>query len=241
MTATGGPRGRFITFEGGEGAGKSTQCTRLAATLAEHGIAAIVTREPGGSPKGEAIRALLLEGSARHFGPGAEALLFSAARIDHLDRTIRPALAAGQWVICDRFADSTRAYQGALGKVEKRLIDALERVVVGTTRPDLTIILDLPPEEGLARAKRRAGQIGAADRFETETLEFHEAVRQAFLDIRAREPVRCALIDATAPPDEVAARIWSTVKLRLPDKSRLPHRARRPAGRSGVSASMLEE
>lgn len=231
MPLNGAGRGRFITFEGGEGAGKSTQCARLAARLNAAGIETVQTREPGGSPKAEAIRALLLKGAIEPHGPAAEALMFAAARIDHLDSLIGPALAAERWVICDRFADSTRAYQGALGGISSHLIDALEAVTLGATRPDLTLILDLPVEDGLARAGARAGQGAAADRFEKESLSFHRAVRAAFLDIAGREPVRCAVIDAGQPSDTVAERVWSAVRLRLLENVAFPHRAgrRQPA------------
>ncbi|HVL71884.1 MAG TPA: dTMP kinase, partial [Beijerinckiaceae bacterium] len=148
-------QGRFITFEGGEGAGKSTQIARLARRLTERGLDVVVTREPGGSERAERIRSTVLQGAAKALGPFAEALMFSAARRDHLDKTIRPALARGAVVLCDRFSDSTRAYQGADGGAEPGLIDALERVVVEETRPDLTLVLDLPAQEGLARAARR--------------------------------------------------------------------------------------
>ena len=227
MPVNGAGRGRFVTFEGGEGAGKSTHCARLAERLNAAGIATALTREPGGSPKAEAIRALLLEGAVKPQGPAAEALMFAAARIDHLDSLIRPALSAGRWVICDRFADSTRAYQGALGGVPPRLIDALEAVALGPTRPDLTIVLSLPVEEGLSRAGKRAGPGAAVDRFEGEALAFHRAVLAAFLDIAAREPVRCAVLDASLPADYVAERVWATVKLRLMENGAFPHRARR--------------
>ncbi|MGU3663014.1 dTMP kinase [Methylobacterium sp. A49B] len=218
-------RGAFITFEGGEGAGKSTQVARLAATLrARSGRGVCVTREPGGSPRAEEIRAALLDGVAKPYGPFAEALLFSAARIDHLDRLIRPALERGETVLCDRFIDSTRAYQGAAGGLEPGLIAALERVVVGPTRPVLTLILDLAPEAGLARAAARgAGQGGGngtgegADRFEAEALDFHVRLREAFLAIARAEPARCAVIDAARDPDSVEAAIRATVAARLPD------------------------
>jgi dTMP kinase len=214
-------RGAFITFEGGEGAGKSTQVARLAATLrARSGRGVCVTREPGGSPRAEEIRAALLDGVAKPYGPFAEALLFSAARIDHLDRLIRPALARGETVLCDRFIDSTRAYQGAAGGLEPGLVAALERVVVGPTRPVLTLILDLAPEAGLARAAARgAGQGGGkgADRFEAEALDFHVRLREAFLAIARAEPERCAVIDAARDPDSVEAAIRETVAARLPD------------------------
>ncbi|MBK9083100.1 MAG: dTMP kinase [Rhizobiales bacterium] len=209
-------RGRFVTFEGGEGTGKSTQARRLAERLrAERGVAVVVTREPGGSPKAEAIRKVLLSGRAEAFGPTGEALLFAAARIDHLDVTIRPALSRGEWVVCDRFADSTRAYQGVLGSLDPELIASLERVAVGKTRPDLTLVMDLPAEIGLARAEARRGR-EAADRFEREGLATHKALRRAFLDIAAREPERCAVIDAGMSPEAVAEAVWAAVEARLP-------------------------
>jgi dTMP kinase len=216
MSKTGKGRGSFITFEGGEGAGKSTQVQRLMARLDANGIKAMATREPGGSPRAEEIRAVILSGRARHLGPMAEALLFSAARADHLDHTIRPALARGVCVICDRFADSTRAYQGALGNVAPEVLSALERVVIGVTRPDLTLILDVPPELGLARAaERRAQRNEAADRFEAEDAAFHRKLRHAFRQIAEAEPERCVLVDASGGPDVVEAGIWSAVSSRL--------------------------
>lgn len=210
--------GAFITFEGGEGAGKSTQVARLAATLrARSGRPVCVTREPGGSPRAEEIRAALLGGVAKPYGPFAEALLFSAARIDHLDRLIRPALRRGEIVLCDRFIDSTRAYQGAAGGLDPAVIAALERVVVGPTRPDLTLILDLPPEAGLARAAGRGAGTGqGVDRFEAESLAFHTRLRDAFLAIARAEPQRCAVIDAGRDPDSVESAIRATVASRLP-------------------------
>ncbi|MDF2598643.1 MAG: thymidylate kinase [Methylobacterium brachiatum] len=211
-------QGAFITFEGGEGAGKSTQVARLAATLrARSGRTVCVTREPGGSPRAEEIRAALLGGVAKPYGPFAEALLFSAARIDHLDRLIRPALRRGEIVLCDRFIDSTRAYQGAAGGLDPAVIAALERVVVGPTRPDLTLILDLPPEDGLARAAGRGAGTGqGADRFEAESLAFHTRLREAFLAIARAEPQRCAVIDAARDPDSVESAIRAIVASRLP-------------------------
>ncbi|HLW93087.1 MAG TPA: dTMP kinase [Roseiarcus sp.] len=208
-------RGCFITFEGGEGVGKSTQAQLLAERLRDAGFTIVTTREPGGSPRAEALRRVILSGAAQPFGPSGEAILFSAARIDHIDKKIEPALAAGQWVICDRFADSTRAYQGAAGKLDKGLIDSLERVAVGDTKPDLTLILDMPIERSLARAAERRDPGAAPDRFEGESRGFHEALRQAFLDIAAAEPRRCVVIDADHPSDEVAKAIWATVRERL--------------------------
>lgn len=204
--------GAFITFEGGEGAGKSTQVERLAGFLRPRRTV-VVTREPGGTERAEEIRAAVLGGLARPYGPFAEALMFSAARIDHLDRLIRPALQAGHVVLCDRFMDSTRAYQGAAGGLEAGAVAALERVVVGTSRPDLTLVLDLDPETGLARARARSG---AADRFEAETLDFHARLRAAFRAIAEAEPGRCAVIDAGQDPDSVAAAIRAALAARLP-------------------------
>jgi dTMP kinase len=208
--------GRFITFEGGEGAGKSTQIERLLRRLGESGVEAIATREPGGSPKAERIRQSVLAGAAKPFGPLAEAILFAAARLDHLEETIRPALARGAYVLCDRFTDSTRAYQGALGNVAPEVIRALERATLGDTRPDLTIILDLPAEVGLARAAERRRVGGQkADRFELEASSFHEKLREAFLRIARDEPVRCVVVDADRDVDLVAADIWRIVTERL--------------------------
>ena len=207
-------KGRFITFEGGEGAGKSTQVERLLRRLEARGFKAVATREPGGSPRAERIRQSLLSGEAKRFGPLAEALMFSAARMDHLDNTIRPALERGAFVLCDRFADSTRAYQGALGAIDPALIEALERVVVGATKPDLTFVLDVPADTGLARASRRRRGEGA-DRFEAEDRAFHDGLRRAFLAIAEREPERCVVIDASRSPAAVENAIWTVVEGRL--------------------------
>jgi len=206
-------RGRFITFEGGEGAGKSTQVRRLSERLNALGIDVVATREPGGSPGAEIVRHLLLSGAAKPLGPLAEAALFAAARADHLDVTIRPSLDRGSWVISDRFSDSTRVYQGALGNVDPKLIAALESVTVGETKPDLTVVLDVPADEGLARATARSG--AAADRFESESLNFHRHLRDAFRDLALREPERCVLIDGRQDPDAVAEAIWQAVSSRL--------------------------
>jgi dTMP kinase len=224
-------RGRFITLEGGEGAGKSTQQRRLVERLAAAGIKAVATREPGGSPRAEEIREALLSGKVARLGPFAEALMFSAARADHLDATIRPALERGDWVVCDRFADSTRAYQGVQGKVDAALIRAMERVVVGPTRPDLTLVLDLPAEVGLARAAARRGLGEAGDRFEAEALEFHQGLRDAFLAIAADDKDRCVVVDAQGTPDAVAERIWKIVSGRLiGTTAQVKRRARAAAG-----------
>jgi dTMP kinase len=220
-------RGRFITFEGGEGAGKSTQVERLVSRLEERGIDVVATREPGGSPKAEALRDVLLSGGAARFGAAGEAILFSAARIDHVDNTIAPALARGAWVVSDRFADSTRAYQGTLGKLDSGFIRELERIAVANARPHLTIFLDIPSEAGLLRvSRRRNGE--PADRFEAEGIEFHAKLRKAFLDIAAAEPERCVVVNALAPEDEVSAAIWDEVERRLlKDQRRKPRRSRR--------------
>lgn len=208
--------GKFITLEGGEGAGKSTQAKLLRDKLTAAGLSVVLTREPGGSPRAEAIRSVLLSGKAKAYGPMGEALLFYVARDSHLELTIRPALARGQWVICDRFHDSTRAYQGAAGGLPMAAITALERIVVGATRPDLTLILDLPPEEGLRRVAARAQESGeGADRFEAMSLIFHQNLRQEFLEIAEADPRRCAVIDANRPVAQVAADIWATVSQRL--------------------------
>jgi dTMP kinase len=207
-------RGKFITFEGGEGAGKSTQTARLAARLKALGIDVVLTREPGGSTGAEIIRHVILSGAAKPLGPEMEAVLFAAARADHLDRIIRPALERGSWVVCDRFADSTRVYQGALGKVDPRVIRSLERVTIGNTMPDLTVILDIAPEQGLERAHNRRGG-GDADRFENEGSDFHQRLRVAYQGIAAHEPDRCVLIDADAAENKVADEVWTVVHHKL--------------------------
>jgi dTMP kinase len=205
-------RGRFISLEGGEGAGKSTQARVLAERLREAGREVVLTREPGGSPGAEALRNLLVQGEADRWSPLTEALILYAARADHLERTIRPALARGAWVITDRFADSTRAYQGAGGGTSPGFIAALEDAVVGPDRPDLTVILDLPAEEGLARAGLRGGHEA---RFESKGLAFHQRLREGFLAIARAEPERCQVVDAARAPDQVAQAIWSAVEERL--------------------------
>jgi dTMP kinase len=206
-------RGRFITFEGGEGTGKSTQAALLAARLKALGLDVHVTREPGGSPGAEVMRHILLTGVAKSLGADVEAVLFAAARQDHLTAVIRPALARGTWVVCDRFADSTRVYQGIAGKVDPRMIRALERIVVGDTKPDLTLILDMPAADGLRRAATRHGNTG--DRFENESIEFHEKLRQGYLAIAKQEPERCIVIDAARPKEQIADQIWRIVNDRL--------------------------
>jgi dTMP kinase len=198
-------RGRFITLEGGEGAGKSTQARRLAAALRGIGLDVVETREPGGSPGAEEIRKLLTTGAAGRWSPMAETLLHYAARADHLRRTIRPALAAGRWVVCDRFADSTMAYQGYGHGLDRGFIAMLAGAVVEGLQPGLTLVFDLPVAEGLARAARRAGQ---EDRYEKMDIRFHEALRQGYLAIAAAEPGRCVVVDASG--DEAAC--WAQVK-----------------------------
>jgi dTMP kinase len=205
-------RGRFITFEGGEGAGKSTQAPRLAARLKSQGREVVITREPGGSPGAEAIRDLVLRGAADKWSAVTETLLMYAARRDHIERVIGPALARGAWVVCDRFADSTRAYQGAAGGADLALISALEIHVLEAVRPDLTVVFDLPADVGLERAHARAG---AEMRFESKGLAFHERLRESFRAIAAAEPERCALIDATRPIETVEAAVWAAVSERL--------------------------
>lgn len=205
-------RGRFITFEGGEGAGKSTQAKRLVQRLAQAQVDALSTREPGGSPGAEAIRALLVTGAPDRWSAASETLLLYAARCDHIERFIRPALERGAWVVCDRFADSTRAYQGAAGGAPEELIAALEQAVLQDVRPDLTLVFDLPPEVGLKRAEGRGG---AEARFEAKGLAFHVRLRERFRAIARAEPERCVLIDAEAEPDAVAEAVWSAVRERL--------------------------
>ncbi|SEC04913.1 dTMP kinase [Bradyrhizobium erythrophlei] len=207
-------RGRFITFEGGEGSGKSTQIRKLAERLDVAKLRAIVTREPGGSPGAEIIRHLVLSGMGKLLGPEAETLLFAAARDDHVRTVILPALNQGIWVLCDRFFDSTRAYQGQLGQVSPGLVNAMQRVTIGDLKPDLTFILDVPVEVGLQRAALRRGD-ATADRFEAEGIKFHQDLRDAYRRIAADDPQRCVLIDATADPDTVAARIWAALREHL--------------------------
>jgi dTMP kinase len=205
--------GKFITFEGGEGAGKSTQIRLLAERLKTAGYTTVLTREPGGTPTAEAIRRLLLSGLAEQLGVDGEAVLFAAARADHVEHVIRPALEAGQWVLSDRFFDSTRVYQS---NASPSFLDALERVAVGSTRPDLTIILDLPAEVGMARAAERMAAGGTApDRFERDEIALHEARRRSFLAIAAAAPERCVIVDARAAQSAVAEAVWEAVQRRL--------------------------
>ncbi len=204
-------RGFFITFEGGEGAGKSTQITRLAASLREQGHDVIITREPGGSAGAEAVRHVLLSGAAEPFGPAMEAILFAAARSDHVEQVIRPAIERGAVVLCDRFLDSSRVYQGVTGDLSRDFMQSLERVTVNGMVPDLTLILDIDPEEGLRRANARRGD-EAPDRFEKEALATHRRRRKAFLEIAKTEPARCVVIDAAMPADRVTVAIQRVVQ-----------------------------
>ncbi|WP_173931777.1 dTMP kinase [Chelativorans sp. Marseille-P2723] len=204
-------RGVFITFEGGEGAGKTTQIRRLAGRLRAEGHEVVETREPGGSPGGEAIRHVLLSGAAEKFGLAMEAILFAAARTDHIEQVIEPALSRGALVLCDRFVDSSRVYQGITGDLDEEFMGVLEQVTVGEMMPDLTIILDIDPEEGLRRATERRGG-GTVDRFEKEDLAVHRLRRQAFLDIAEREPERCIVISAHPPAEEVAEAVEEAVR-----------------------------
>jgi dTMP kinase len=205
------PAGRFVTFEGGEGAGKTTQIGRLAEALRRAHLSVVVTREPGGTPGAEAIRDLLLSGPPDHWLPLTEALLVLAARADHVSRRIQPALAAGDWVLCDRFADSTRVYQGIAGRLGVPLVERLHKAAFGSLRPDLTLILDVPVEVGLTRRRSVAG----SNRYEAMDRDFHERVRRGFLALARREPARCVVIDATRDPDAVAAEIRAAVARRF--------------------------
>lgn len=207
-------RGAFVTLEGGEGAGKTTQQRFIVEKLRALGLSAIATREPGGSPQAEVLREALLSGKIKPLGGAAEAIVFSAARIDHIETTINPALDAGTWVICDRFADSTRAYQGAVG-VDPTFLRQLERVTLDGLRPDLTFILDLPPEIGLSRANARRAPGAKIDRFESETIRFHELLREGYLRIAKAEPGRCIIVNALQGETEVATAIWDAIVKRL--------------------------
>src|ERR1700676_906313 len=204
-------RGKFISFEGGEGSGKSTQIKKLAERLDAAKLRAIVTREPGGSPGAEIIRHLLLSGMGKLLGPEAETLLFAAARDDHVRTVIEPALQQGIWVLCDRFSDSTRVYQGSLGQVAPAVLNAMQRVTIGDLKPDLTVFLVVPGEVGMQRAAARRGS-GAPDRFEAEDIKFHQQLRDAFRQIAANEPQRCVLIDANADSAAVAPSLGAAVR-----------------------------
>lgn len=203
-----GTRGRFITFEGGEGTGKSTQSKRLAAALEARGLDVVLTREPGGSPAAEAIRGLLLSGRAKPLGVLGEAYLFAAARIDHVAELIEPALARGAFVVCDRFADSSRVYQGTAGGLPADVVDELVDAAIGFTIPDLTIVIDVPVSVGLARVGHRSE---GADRFESDAVAVHEERRRGFLALADRFPDRCVVIDGSREKDVVSAEILTLV------------------------------
>lgn len=211
---------RFITFEGGEGVGKSTQVKRLLANLGECSVTAVRTREPGGTPKAEAIRSYILQGRSESWGAGAEAVLFAAARLDHVTQLIAPNLAKGTWVLSDRFCDSTRAYQGLTGGVDVKLIDALEVLALDGHVPDLTIVLDMNPETAFKRVELRAIEDGLAatgDRFEKEEIDWHKRLRDGFLDIARRNPERCVVLSAEQSEEALAADIWKVVTERFPE------------------------
>lgn len=204
--------GRFITLEGGEGSGKSTQTRRLARALEAKGLTVLLTREPGGSPGAEDIRALLVNGEPGRWDALTETLLIYAARADHVGRTVGPALLADKWVVCDRFTDSTYAYQGAGRGLARETIRRIDSLVLDDFKPDFTLVLDLEVEAGLKRAAARGG---VESRFENFDRDFHERLRQAFLDIAKRNPDRCALIDAGDDEETVAASIWAAVARRF--------------------------
>ena len=202
-------RGKFITIEGGEGAGKSTQVARLCTRLRGRGLEVVATREPGGSEAALEVRRLLVEGAVDRWDPLSELLLHSAARREHLVATVRPALETGRWVVSDRFADSTMAYQGHGHGLGREAVASVTGLVVGETKPDLTIILDLPVEAGLARAQAREDAKGSKeDRYERMPAGFHERLREGFLDIARREPERCVIVDAAPDAETVAEAVW---------------------------------
>jgi len=203
--------GHFITLEGGEGAGKSTLARGLATALRSRGVDVVTTREPGGSPSADAIRTLLVEGEPGRWSAMEEALLFAAARSNHLTHTIRPALSRGAWVICDRYYDSTRAYQIVAGGLSPATLDALNAMIEAPA-PDLTLVLDVDPSSGLTRSR---GGVRGEDRFERKTPDFHARVRAEFLAIAAREPNRCAIIETAQPAEQVLAAALAVIEARL--------------------------
>jgi dTMP kinase len=215
-------RGKLITLEGGEGSGKTTQARLLAERLQSAGRDVVLTREPGGTPFAEQVREFIMASRTAEHGVLAEALLFYASRADHLEKVIRPALSAGRWIVCDRFSDSSRVYQSLAGGLPLETYFALEQIVVAPTVPDLTCILDVPPEDGLRRATARQDKTGqlAADRYEGRGLHFHEKLRKGFLHIAQSDPQRCVVIDGAGTPEEIADRIWSTAVPRLSPERR---------------------
>lgn len=219
MTDSSAPaKARFLTFEGGEGVGKSTQVRRLVANLKRAGIQAVRTREPGGTPKAEAIRSFILQGKSEEWGAGAEAVLFAAARLDHVNQLIAPNLKAGKWVISDRFCDSTRAYQGLTGGVDDKLIDALEELALNGHRPELTIVLDMDPKKAFERVAMRAAEDGVpnvADRFEKEDIAWHSRLRDGFLEIARKNPDRCVVISADQDENAIEQAVWDAVSGRF--------------------------
>lgn len=233
MASTNSQAGHFITFEGGEGVGKSTQIEMLAKALRALGRTVTVSREPGGTPGAEAVRHVLLNaGLGEPFGPEVEAMLFAAARNDHVEQVIRPGLARGEVVLVDRFMDSTRVYQGMSNALDTSFISHVERLAIAGLKPDLTILLDLPPEQGLARAASRRKPGEGADRFEKETVEIHRRRREAFLSLAEREPDRIAVVDASGEPRDVAKQIWQIVSKHAATRS-LAARPARVAGAAG--------
>lgn len=212
--------GRFLTFEGGEGVGKSTQVKRLLANLNRVGITSVRTREPGGTPKAEAIRSFILQGRSEAWGPGAEAILFAAARLDHVNELVATNLKSGRWVISDRFHDSTRAYQGLTGGVDDNLIAALEELALNGHQPEMTIILDMDPDKAFERVAQRAiddGIPAATDRFEKEDLDWHRNLRQGFLQIAEKNPKRCIVLSADQPETDLSQAIWEAVCAKFPE------------------------
>jgi len=218
-------RARFITFEGGEGVGKSTQVNRLVNSLSRRAIPAVRTREPGGTPKAEAVRAFILQGRSEQWGPGAEAVLFAAARLDHVNQLIAPNLGSGRWVVSDRFSDSTRAYQGLTGGVDVKLIDALETLALDGHKPDLTIVLDMDPEIAFRRVLEReteASLVATGDRFEKEDLDWHRRLREAFLAIARNNVERFAVIPANQSEDALEIEVWDVLTRRFPELAAEP-------------------
>lgn len=211
-------RGCFVTFEGGEGSGKTTQIARLAEALRRRGRTVCQTREPGGTPAADALREILLSGRAKDLGSETEALLFAAARRDHIEGVILPALRRGEIVLCDRFHDSTRVYQGSTGDVAAEALAVMEAATLEGVEPDLTLILDIPAKEGLSRAASRRGS-DVADRFESEPLALHEGRRAAFLQIALGEPERCMVVDASRDVETIAAEIEAIVVKRIEQNS----------------------